>query len=233
MALIKGTLLGICCLCCAGLSFSQSMLPGQWGVEPGAPGPALKYPVISLGIWVAVKERTRASLEGGYFATHQPPLSGDLNLLYRHSTERHYIMAQYFYVIDKGIYHEWFIGTGPYWMQARATLGKGFVYNLPPGALTAFSGARFALSRVGLVTTTGVAIRMAKMTFGARLHFPVYYAQTAFTNLQKPLTVVNYTPATIRSYQEQVSRIQASWGLTLHFGYAFGCSKEAHRGHAR
>jgi hypothetical protein len=122
-------------------------------------------------------------------------------------------------------YFSWFVGTGPYWLDVDAEVGKGFIYNMPEGAMTAHSGAQMHLSRLGLRTTTGIRFFVGPITMGVRLHVLAYHAKTRFDRIENPLLVLEYKPPEIRSYQEAVSEFRHSPSLTIHVGIAFETKK--------
>jgi hypothetical protein len=114
-------------------------------------------------------------------------------------------------------------------MAAGDHLSRGFIYNMPEGALTVHYGADFRVTRLGLQYTTGVRFIVSRVTMGIRVHLPVYYARTRFENIENPLLVLDYEPVRIRNHQEHVSGIRVALGLSFHMGVALGKRRELGR----
>jgi len=206
-------------IACCSIARAQHNGQHRWGIGLDLLGPTIEYPTVGIDGWVQLDDHFWINGEAGYGGR---PDYYESDPFYGGSAWRYHVSAQLFYDAVSKPYFSWFVGTGPHWMEVGDELGRGFVYNMPEGALTAHSGADFRLTRFGLLSTTGVRFILGRITLGTRVHIPVYYARTSFSNLQDPILVVDYMPVRIRNDQEKISGIRMSSGLSFHFGLALG-----------
>jgi hypothetical protein len=199
----------------------------NWGLGVDFFGPSMSYTTVCVDGWIEWKKNFWINAEVGFGDRNHRYNAGPL---YGNDAWRFYLSSQLMYDAVRRHYFTFFVGTGPYWMEAGDDLSRGFIYNMPEGALTVHDGADFRVTRLGLQCTTGVRFIVSRVTMGIRVHIPVYYAHTMFENIEDPLLVVDYEPTRIRNYQEKISGIRASSGLSFHLGVALGKGKAPRRG---
>lgn len=208
------------------ISAQETWLKDNLGLDFGIPGPSLKFPSVSLGIWTAASERSWLGLEAGYGGRGLLIKRNKFDRTYRESHERYFVSTQYGYVIRSKSQYIHYLTIGMYYMSMNAEIGRGFIDDMPAGAITAHSGAEYHVWRLGILPGTGIRAFTGCVSFNAQVQIPIYYEESSFENIQNPLLVVDLDPNEVQEYQHKVSHISAGFVISIRAGLVFKRSRD-------
>jgi hypothetical protein len=193
----------------------------DFGFELSVPGPAFKYPAVSLGAWTSLSEKSVLGIEAGYGGRGLFFRRERIDNTFQQTHRRYFVSVLYGYHLDASPWTHYDLTVGPYYMSMQAEIGQSFIDNMPEGALTAHSGADYQVKRYGILPGIGLRAFTGRASFGFRAQFPIFYEESDFENIQNPLLVLDFDPYEIEDYQREVSQISVGFVLSVSLGITF------------
>lgn len=192
----------------------------SFGFELGYPGISGRFSVIHLTGWYAPSEQNRIEASIGYGGKGRFIERNQLDRKYNQTLERFTASVQWFYNLHTEPSFLTYAGAGPFYAKHKAEIGQSYIFDMPEDAITAHSGAHYELRRIGLLPSSGVKFFAGNVTFDLRLHIPLFYEKSTFSDIEEPLLVVDFEPYELHDYQKKVDQLGVRVAFDVSIGFA-------------